>query len=106
MSFLNVTRLSVKRRAQLCPECSGFGHFDRGCDWSVQEGGRGFVYPECLDGGEDFLLMSSEGHAHSEQVFGVELRDDVQAAEARLQEALLVSLHLYGSEPLRDRTTC
>ncbi len=40
----------------------------QGCDWSVQEGGRGFVYPERLDGGEDFLLVAGEGHAHSEQV--------------------------------------
>lgn len=37
-------------------------------DWSVEEGGRGFVYPERLDGGEDFLLVASKGHAHSEQV--------------------------------------
>lgn len=41
---------------------------EEGCDWSVEEGGRGFVYPERLDGGEDFLLVASEGHAHSEQV--------------------------------------
>lgn len=74
-------------------------------DWSVEEGGRGFVYPERLDGGEDFLLVASKGHAHSEQVFGVQLRDDVQAGESGLQEALLVSLHLYGSKPLGDRTT-
>lgn len=40
----------------------------QGCDWSVEEGGRGFVYPERLNGGEDFLLVASEGHAHSEQV--------------------------------------
>ena len=26
------------------------------------------MYPERLDGGEDFLLVASEGHAHSEQV--------------------------------------
>jgi len=26
------------------------------------------VYPERLDGGEDLLLVASEGHAHSEQV--------------------------------------
>lgn len=40
----------------------------QGCYWSVEKGGRGFVYPECLDGGEDFLLVAGEGHAHSEQV--------------------------------------
>lgn len=38
------------------------------CDWSEEEGGRGIVYPERLAGGEDFLLVASEGHAHSEQV--------------------------------------
>lgn len=74
----------------------------QGCDWSVEDGGRDLVYPERLDGGEDFLLVASEGDAHSEQVFSVQLRDDVQAGEPALQEALLVSLHLYGSEPLRD----
>ncbi len=37
-------------------------------DWSVEQSGRGFVYPERLDGGEDFLLVASKGHAHSEQV--------------------------------------
>lgn len=26
------------------------------------------MYPECLDGGEDFLLVAGEDHAHSEQV--------------------------------------
>lgn len=40
----------------------------QGCDWSVEQGGRGLVYPERLDGGEDFLLVAGEGHAHSEQV--------------------------------------
>lgn len=74
----------------------------RRCDWSVEQGGRSFLYPECLDGEEDFLLVAGEGHAHSEQVFGVDLRDDVQAGESGLQEALLVSLHLYGSKPLGD----
>lgn len=38
------------------------------CDWSVEQGGRGIVNPERLDGGEDFLLVASEGHAHSKQV--------------------------------------
>lgn len=45
----------------------------KGCDCSVEQGRRGFVYPECLDGGQDFLLVACEGHAHSEQVFRVEL---------------------------------
>lgn len=35
-------------------------------------------------------------------LLSVELGDDVQTGEARLQEALLVALHLYGSEPLGD----
>lgn len=39
-------------------------------------------------------------------LLSVELRDDVQVGESSLQEALLVALHLYGSEPLGDRTTC
>lgn len=26
------------------------------------------MYPERLNGGEDFLLVTGEGHAHSEQV--------------------------------------
>lgn len=26
------------------------------------------MYPERLDGGEDFLLVAGESHAHSEQV--------------------------------------
>lgn len=36
-------------------------------------------------------------------LLSVELRDDVQVGESGLQEALLVALHLYGSEPLGDR---
>lgn len=84
------------------------------------------VYPEGLDGRQDLLLVAGEGHAHSEQVsmetertgvralfperrlqalhsalLRVQLGDHVQAAEARLQEAPLVALHLYGPEPLR-----
>ncbi len=35
----------------------------------------------------------------------VQLWNNVQAGKSGLQEALLVSLHLYGSKPLRDRTT-
>lgn len=38
-------------------------------------------------------------------LLSVELRDDVQAGESGLQEALLISFHLYGSKPLRDGTT-
>ena len=41
---------------------------EQSCDWSVEERGRGFVNPKCLDGGEDFLLVASQGDAHSEQV--------------------------------------
>lgn len=41
---------------------------EQGCDWSEEQGGRGIVYPQRLDGGEDFLLVASEGHAHSKQV--------------------------------------
>lgn len=66
---------SVKRvsGAQRHPECFWTVRQEQGCDWSVEKGGWGFVDPECLDGGEDFLLVASEGHAHSEQVFSVEL---------------------------------
>lgn len=42
--------------------------YEQDRDWSAEEGGRGFVCPESLDGREDFLLVASEGHAHSEQV--------------------------------------
>lgn len=31
---------------------------EQGCDWSVEQGGRAFRYPECLDGGEDLLLVA------------------------------------------------
>lgn len=60
--------------------------------------------PERLNGGEDLLLVAGQGDAHSEQVVCVELGDGLQAAEARLQEVLLVPVHLYGPEPLRDGT--
>lgn len=53
--------------AQLRPE--GLGRTAAGSpDWSVEQGGWSFVYPERLNGGEDFLLVASEGHAHSEEV--------------------------------------
>lgn len=35
---------------------------------SVEHRGRGFVYPERLDGRKDLLLVASQGHAHSQQV--------------------------------------
>lgn len=35
-------------------------------------------------------------------LLGVEVGDHVQAGEARLQEVLLVALHLEGPEPLGD----
>lgn len=38
-------------------------------------------------------------------LLSVELGDDVHAAESRLQEALLVALHLNGSKPLWDGAT-
>lgn len=45
------------------------GRYKRaGPDWSERQGGRGFVYPERLNGGEDLLLVAGEGHAHSQQV--------------------------------------
>lgn len=31
---------------------------EQGCDWSVEQGGWAFRYPECLDGGEDLLLVA------------------------------------------------
>lgn len=51
---------------QVSPEDSTRGPYTR---WgSVEQRGGGFVCPQCLDGGKDFLLVASKGHAHSEQV--------------------------------------
>lgn len=33
------------------------------------------MYPERLNGGEDFLLVAGEGNAHSEEVSGETERD-------------------------------
>lgn len=64
--------MSVERvgGARQNPECCDLDAMmtQEGCDWSERQGGRSFVYPQRLDGGQDFLLVSSEGHAHSEQV--------------------------------------
>lgn len=35
---------------------------------SVEHRGRGFVYPERLDGGKDLLLVAGEGHPRPKQV--------------------------------------
>lgn len=57
-------RLSLARLARP----SGLTRMLRNRWGSVEQRGRGFVYPECLDGGQNLLLVASKGHAHSEQV--------------------------------------
>lgn len=52
------------------------------------------MYPERLDGGEDFLLVSSEGDAHSEQV-SVEAELRVNECDCTGDRLKLTSVNLF-----------
>lgn len=59
-----LTGPTIERPASLLHGCGISGWHrpwsvvEQGCDWSIEQGGRAFRYPECLDGGEDLLLVA------------------------------------------------
>lgn len=51
------------------------------------------MYPERLNGGEDFLLVASEGHAHSEEV---SMETDEYRTRVRAKEYFKLVKYLCG----------